>query len=399
MVAIWKILKQAVSGYLAHDALSRGAAIAFYVVTSLAPVLLIVVAIAGAVFGADAVRGSLVNELSGVFGQQGGELIQTMLARSSDKSSSAVVSIFGALMVIVTTSGVFSEMQTGLNRAWDVKPTDQPWLSLVRTRAASLALVAALGFLLMVSLAASTGLAALGNYLGARSAFAPLLLSILNTVVSIALFTVLFAAIFKVLPDTAIGWRDVIIGAFVTAVLFTIGKSLIGWYLGTTAASSGYGAAGALNSFFSGPIIPRRSCCLAPNSRVPWPCLSPTTNKEKRWSRNPPPPRCSPMARTPGSRTGSSGIFESEMLQTGCVAIQCWIDSPAWPDLRPACQHQGDPVQELLSEISDGWTRANGQFHDWCGRLGEIHELRYMHCRWFRPSTRGSSRTRHLPDP
>src|ERR1700694_4499994 len=106
MVAIWKILKQAVSGYLAHEALSRGAAIAFYVVTSLAPVLLIVVAIAGVVFGADAVRGSLVKELSGVFG--GGELIQTMLAQSSDKSSSAAVSILGALMVIVTASGVFS---------------------------------------------------------------------------------------------------------------------------------------------------------------------------------------------------------------------------------------------------------------------------------------------------
>jgi membrane protein len=254
MAAIWRVLNQAVNSFLAHEALSRGAAIAFYVVTSLAPVLLIVVAIAGVVFGPDAVRGSLVKELSGVFGQQGGELIQTMLARSSDKS------IFGALMVIVTASGVFREMQTGLNRAWDVKPTDQPWLSLVRTRAASLGLVAALGFLLMVSLAASTGLAALGNYLGARSAFAPLLLSILNTVVSIALFTVLFAAIFKVLPDTAIAWRDVIIGAFVTAVLFTIGKSLIGWYLGTTAASSGYGAAGALIlillwSYYSAQIL------------------------------------------------------------------------------------------------------------------------------------------------
>jgi membrane protein len=260
MAAMWKILKQAVSGYLAHEALSRGAAIAFYVVTSLAPVLLIVVAVAGVVFGADAVRGSLVKELSGVFGQQGGELIQTMLAQSSDKSSSAAVSILGALMVIVTASGVFSEMQTGLNRAWDVKPPDQPWLSLIRTRAASLGLVAALGFLLMVSLAASTGLAALGSYLRAHSAFAPLLLSALNTIVSIALFTVLFAAIFKVLPDTPIAWRDVLIGAFLTAVLFTIGKSLIGWYLGTTAASSGYGAAGALIlillwSYYSAQIL------------------------------------------------------------------------------------------------------------------------------------------------
>jgi membrane protein len=260
MAATWRILKQAVSGYLAHEALSRGAAIAFYVVTSLAPVLLIVVAIAGLVFGADAVRGSLVKELSGLFGQQGGELIQTMLARSSDKSSSAAASILGMLTVVITASGVFSEMQAGLNRAWEVKPPDQPWFSLIRARAASLGLVAALGFLLMVSLAASTALAALGNYLGAHAAFALLLLSLLNTVVSIALFTALFAAIFKVLPDAPIAWRDVIIGAFVTAVLFTIGKSLIGWYLGTTAASSGYGAAGALIlillwSYYSAQIL------------------------------------------------------------------------------------------------------------------------------------------------
>lgn len=100
-------------------------------------------------------------------------------------------------------------MQAGLNRAWEVKSPDQPWLSLIRTRAASLGLVAALGFLLMVSLAVSTGLTALGNYLGSQSAFAPVFLSVLNTVISIVLFSVLFAAIFKVLPDTPIAWRDV----------------------------------------------------------------------------------------------------------------------------------------------------------------------------------------------
>ena len=260
MAAIWRVLKRAATSFLAHEALSRGAAIAFYVVTSLAPLLLIVVAIAGVVFGEDAVRGGLVKELSGVFGPQGGELIQTMLARSSDKPTSVIASIFGALAVIVTASGVFSEMQAGLNRAWQVKSPDQPWLSLIRTRAASLGLVAALGFLLMVWLAVSTGLAALGNYLGSQSAFAPLLLSVLNTVISILMFSVLFAAIFKVLPDRPIAWRDVILGGLVTAILFTIGKSLIGWYLGTTAASSGYGAAGALIlillwSYYSAQIL------------------------------------------------------------------------------------------------------------------------------------------------
>jgi membrane protein len=243
---LWTTLKTAVRGYLAHDALSRGAAISFYIVTSLAPILLIVVAVAGLVFGQEAVRGSLVRELGGLFGQQGGELIQSILASASDKPSSATASLFGVVMLIVTASGVFSEMQAGLNRTWDVDAAKQPWLSLIRARAASLGLVAALGFLLMVSLAASTAIAALGKYLGDQTAFAPLVLSALNTVTSLLLFTLLFGAIFKVLPDAPIAWRDVASGAFITAVLFTVGKALIGWYLGTTAASSGYGAAGAL---------------------------------------------------------------------------------------------------------------------------------------------------------
>jgi len=243
---VWGILKSAVEGYIAHEALSRGAAIAFYVVTSLAPVLLIVVAVAGIVFGQDAVRGGLVQQLSGMLGQQGGELIQTMLASSSDKTSGATASVLGAIMVLVTASGVFSEMQSGLNQAWQVKAPNQPVLLMLRARAASLGLVAALGFLLMVSLAASAAISALGTYLGGSTSFAPLLLAALNTLISLGLFTLLFAAIYKVLPDTPISWREVGIGALITAVLFTIGKSLIGWYLGTTAASSGYGAAGAL---------------------------------------------------------------------------------------------------------------------------------------------------------
>jgi membrane protein len=243
---VWTILKAATNNYISHGSLSRGAAISFYAVTSLAPVLLIVVAIAGLVFGQDAVRGMLARETGGLVGEQGGELIQTILARSSDKTSGAVASVVGGLMVLVTASGVFSEMQAALNRIWEADADGQPLLSIVRARAASLGLVAALGFLMMASLAASAGLSALGNYLGSHTEFAPLLLSILNTAISLFLFTLLFAAIFKVLPDTEIAWRDVAVGAMITALLFTAGKSLIGWYLGTTAASSGYGAAGAL---------------------------------------------------------------------------------------------------------------------------------------------------------
>jgi membrane protein len=240
------IVKQAVQGYIAHGALSRGAAIAFYVVTSLAPVLIIVVAVAGLAFGEDAVRGDLIRELRGLFGQQGGELVENLLARSSDKSTGAAASVIGVLMVLVTASGVFIEMQTALNRIWDVEASNLPFISMVRARAASLGLVAALGFLFMASLAASTAITALRSYVGSYSAFGPWLLSGLNLLVSLSLFAFLFGAIFKVLPDTPIAWRDVILGGFVTALLFTVGKSLIGWYLGATAANSAYGAASAL---------------------------------------------------------------------------------------------------------------------------------------------------------
>jgi membrane protein len=245
-MSAWKILKDAVSGYIAHEALTRGAAIAFYAVTSLAPVLVIVVAMAGLVFGQEAVRSNLVDQVTDLVGSEGGGLIKTMLARASDKESSVWASLLGILTVVLTASGVFGEMQAALNRTWVVSASDQPWFSIIRARAASLGLVLVLGFLLIVSLAASAAISAFGNYTGSHASLAPMMLSILNTVISLLLFTVLFSAIYKVLPDIPLSWREVAVGALTTAVLFTIGKSLIGWYLGTTAAGSGYGAAGAL---------------------------------------------------------------------------------------------------------------------------------------------------------
>ncbi len=242
----WNTLTAAVQGYIANGALSRGAAISFYAVTSLTPVLLIVVAVAGIAFGQDLVRESLIREISGLIGQEAGELLKSMLAKSSDPKTGAAATIFGVVMLLVTASGVFGEMQTALNTTWKAKAPDEPFFSLVRSRATSLGLVGTLGFLLMVSLATSTGLSAFADYLGSKNVLAPLLLSTVNACVSLSIFTALFAAIYKVLPDTPIAWRDVRTGAFLTAIMFTGGKSLIGWYLGTTATSSGNGAAGAL---------------------------------------------------------------------------------------------------------------------------------------------------------
>jgi membrane protein len=242
----WKILKAALSGYIAHDDVSRGAAIAFYAVTSLAPILLIVTAIAGVAFGEDSVRAAISVELNDLVGGQGADLVKSLLASSTDRAAGTTATLVGIVVLVATASGVFGEMQTALNTIWNAKAPDQPFYAVIRTRAASLGLVAALGFLMIVSLAASTALSAVGQYLSAAFPIVQLLLTTLNTLVSLALFSLLFSAIYSVLPDIRIAWRDVAMGSFVTAALFTAGKSLIGWYLGRAAPSSGYGAAGAL---------------------------------------------------------------------------------------------------------------------------------------------------------
>jgi membrane protein len=243
---LWSALRQAARGFMAHENLSRGAAIAFYTVTSLAPLLLIVIAIAGLVIGRDAARAGVIDELSGLVGPQGADLIKSIVISSSDPTSGTAATIVGAAMVLVTASGIFGEMQTALNIIWNVKPTDQPISSLIRARAASLGLVASLGFVTIVSLAASAALSGFSRELEMRTPVAGVVLMVLNTTLSLGVFAVLFAAIYKMLPDTPLRWRDVASGAAITAVLFTAGKSLIGWYLGQAAPGSAYGAAGAI---------------------------------------------------------------------------------------------------------------------------------------------------------
>jgi membrane protein len=242
----WKLLKDTVSAFIEDGALSRGAAIAFYTVTSIAPILLIVIAIAGLAFGREAAQNAITGQLSDLMGQQTAEVLQTAVASASNKSSGILATIIGIVTLIVTASGVFGEMQTALNSIWKAKPRGTTVSRLIRARAASLGLVAALGFLLMVSLVVSTGLTAFGNYLNSILPFGRVILNVLNVVVSTALISLLFGAIYKVLPDRRLEWRDVMIGAVVTGILFTIGKSLISWYIGSSAVASSFGAAGAL---------------------------------------------------------------------------------------------------------------------------------------------------------
>jgi membrane protein len=244
--SIWNLIKETVTEYINDEALSRGAAIAYYTVTSIAPVLVIVVAIAGLAFGQEAAQGAIVNQLSGMMGQQSAEVLQSGIKSASSTSSGIIASIIGLVTLLVTASGVFGEMQTALNAIWKAEPKGTTVSRLVRARAASLGLVAALGFLLLVSLVISAGLSALGNYISAYLPLGHLILAALNFLISFALISALFAAIYKVLPDKHLEWRDVLVGAVATAFLFTVGKSLIGLYIGSSAVASSYGAAGAI---------------------------------------------------------------------------------------------------------------------------------------------------------
>ncbi|MER8725788.1 YihY/virulence factor BrkB family protein [Mesorhizobium sp. M0213] len=242
----WVLLRQSILGFVNDNALSHGAAIAFYATTSLAPILLIVVAIAGMAFGHEAAQLALSAQIAGLMGPQSAELLQATIENASQKEAGTLASILGLVTLFVAASGVFGEMQLALNEIWKVKPSGATISRLVRARIASLGLVAALGFLLLVSLVVSAVISALGEVINAYLPFGTIILSAINGIVSFALITLLFAAIYKVLPDRSLQWRDVGLGAVVTGFLFTIGKSLIGWYIGTSAILSSYGAAGAL---------------------------------------------------------------------------------------------------------------------------------------------------------
>jgi membrane protein len=242
----WALLKDAVLSFMEDEALSRGAAIAFFAVTSLGPLMLIVVAIAGLIFGHDAARAALTGQLHSLMGQQSAAMLQGVMDKAGQQSSGIWGTILGVGTLIVTASGVFGEMQSALNKIWHAEPKGSTVSRLVKARAASLGLVATLGFLLIVSLAVSAALTAFGDFLNALLPFGKVIVSVLNVVISFALLALLFGAIYKILPDRPLVWSDVVVGAVTTSLLFTIGKSLIGLYLGSSAVASSYGAAGAL---------------------------------------------------------------------------------------------------------------------------------------------------------
>jgi membrane protein len=240
--------KKAVTAWSDDFAPSMGAAISYYTVFSLAPLLVIVIAVAGALFGREAVQGEIVAQLSGFIGRDGALAVQGLVKSASEPSKGLLAGLLSVGVLLVGATTVFAELQSALDRIWHVPAAAKPsgvW-SLLRARVLSFGLILALAFLLMVSLLVSTIVNAFGTWAGGYLPGWAVLLQLLNIAVSIGITTLLFAMIFKFMPTAPIAWHDVWIGAAVTAVLFEVGKFAIGLYLGKSGMNESYAAAGSL---------------------------------------------------------------------------------------------------------------------------------------------------------
>lgn len=248
MKAILDLLKETFSEWSKDKASRLAAALAYYTTFSLAPLLIIVIAIAGAVFGEEAARGEIVGQIQGLVGKDGAEFIETAIANANKPATGRFASIVSVVVLLFGASGVFAELQDALNTVWEVQAKPERGLiNVIRNRFLSFTMVLGVGFLLLVSLVASAGLAATINFFGhLLPPGLDFVWQLVNFIFAFIVSTVLFGLIYKVLPDVKIGWSDVWIGAAITSALFSIGRYVLGQYLGNSSFGSTYGAAGSL---------------------------------------------------------------------------------------------------------------------------------------------------------
>ncbi len=241
----WMLVKKIAQSWLDDYVPSMGAALAYYTLFSLAPLLLIVVSVAGLMFGEDAARGEIAAQLRALMGVHGASAVEDLLASVNKPAEGVAAAALGAGLLFIGATTVFGELQDALNRIWHVPAPAKTsgWFTLVRTRLLSFGMIFAIGFLLIVSLVASAALAAVGRWWDPILEGWYLLAATTNVVIGFVLITLMFALIYKVMPSARVAWRDVWVGSVVTAFLFMIGKSLIGLYIGRTGVASGFGAA------------------------------------------------------------------------------------------------------------------------------------------------------------
>ena len=244
---LWYILKCAVEGWWNDNVPRLGASLAYYTLFAMAPILVISIAIAGFFFGAEAVRGEVVSQVRGLVGETGAQAVQAMLESVALRGGGGLATVIGLITFFLGATGAFLELQTALNAIWRVKPKPNAGIKeILLQRLLSFGLVIGVGFVLLVSLVISAGLAALDRYMGHAFPALAVAWTAINVLVSLGVVTLLFAMIYQFLPDVDLALRDVWVGALVTAGLFTVGKSVIGLYLGTSAVASSYGAAGSV---------------------------------------------------------------------------------------------------------------------------------------------------------
>ncbi len=241
-----QIARHAADGWVDDNASSMGAAIAYYTMLSLAPLLLIVITVAGLIFGEEAARGALFGQLAELVGDNGAQAIQAILSSSSNLSGGIVSILIGFVTLFIGATTVFAELQSDLDRIWKVPERRGGVQGFIRKRLLSFGVILGVGFLLIVSLVASATITAIGTLWSQWLLGTETMLQLLNFGVGFAVITALFAMIYKLLPSVPIAWNDVWVGAAVTSLMFSIGKFLIGLYLGRAAISSSFGAAGTL---------------------------------------------------------------------------------------------------------------------------------------------------------
>lgn len=246
--ALFHIAISAAREWSAHRAASKGAALSLYTLFSLAPMLVLVVTIAGLFFGEDTVRDALLRQMSGLMGEQGGEAVGTILGGARKEDAGLMAGLISAALVLISATSAFSELKDSLDELWEVPPSKESGIwAFIRQRVLSFGLILVIALMLLISLAVSTALAAMDSiWPGGEGSPLKIISVTISHLVSFAIVTGLFAVIFKYLPATTIAWKDVFVGALITAVLFIIGKALIGIYVASADISSAYGAAGSV---------------------------------------------------------------------------------------------------------------------------------------------------------
>ena len=244
---MWSLIKESLTQWSEDYAPSMGAALAYYTIFSIAPLLVIAIAVAGFFFGQDAASGEIFAQLRGLVGDEGATAIQGLVKSAGEPGKGTFAAVAGVVTLLLGATTVFGELQSDLDRIWDApKPEKGGLWGMLRGRLLSFGMILGIGFLLLVSLILSAALSALSHFWDAWFTEWEFVLQTLNFLLSFAMITGLFAMIYKLLPRCDISWKDVWIGAIVTSLLFSIGKLLIGLYLGSSNVASAYGAAGAL---------------------------------------------------------------------------------------------------------------------------------------------------------